>query len=702
MKLLFLPVIALMNRLKYIQKFSLIGTIIVIPIGILIYFLNSEVNQGIDFASKERQGISYLIPVKNLTRDIQEHRVLANMYANGDTTAKEKMLTRETKIEEDIKEIDRVNQILGIPLKASDKWNELKSKWMDLKGKVFHIQAKESLDMHTALIADILDFNNYVGDTSNLILDPDIDSYYLMDAVVIQIPHLTEKIEQATFLSADIASKKSVTDGDKIRLTSQYADIQSLLMNVEKDMKKAVTENPTLKPKLDATFQSSTTAIKDFLKMLNTIIVQENTIPVQSEQILSLRMKAMEANDKLFDQEASTLDGLLQARIDKFADHRTFMILVTAISLVVVLYLFVGFYLSVRNTVSSLEHTTRRLAEGDMTVRAELHTKDELRRIGDSFNRMIDSFRELISTNMKIVQQVAASAEELTANVEHTSKASEHIAGTIHEVAEGTEKQLHSVAKSVASFNEMTTGIQHIAANAQDASSSAIRTSKVASEGTAAIQTVIQQMNSIHHTVNGLAQVIQELNLRSHEIGQIVEVITHIAEQTNLLALNAAIEAARAGEHGRGFAVVADEVRKLAVQSAQSSQQITALIGNIQIETRKAILSMDATTKEVEAGIGVVNTSGHLFEQIQYSVNEVAKQIEEISSFSQQISIGAEQMIQSVTSISEVVETTASGTQSVSALTQEQLAAMEEISSSATSLSKMAEELRLSICKFKI
>jgi methyl-accepting chemotaxis protein len=702
MKLLFLPVITLMNRLKYIQKFLLIGTIMVIPIAILIYFLNSEVNQGIDFATKERQGISYLTPVKNLTKDIQEHRALANMYANGDSTAKEKMITRETKIEEDIKEIDDVNQKLGTSLKASEKWNELKSKWTDLKGKVFHIQAKESLDMHTALIADILDFNNYIGDTSNLILDPDIDSYYLMDAIVIQIPHLTEKIEQASFLSNDIATKKSVSDGDRIRLTTQYADIQSLLMNVDKDMKKTVTENSTLKPKLDATFQSSTTAIKDFMKMLNTIIVQENTIPVQSEQILSLRIKAMEANDKLFDQEASTLDGLLQARIEKFTDHRTFMIIVTTISLVVVLYLFVGFYLSVRNTVSSLEHMTGRLAEGDLTARAKLHTKDELRRIGDSFNRMIESFRELISMNMKIVQQVASSVEELTANVEHTSKASEHIADTIQEVANGTEKQFHSVAKSVETFNEMTTGIQHIAANAQDASSSAIRTAEVAAKGTEAIQTVIQQMNSIHHTVNGLAQVIQELNLRSHEIGQIVEVITDIAEQTNLLALNAAIEAARAGEHGRGFAVVADEVRKLAEQSAQSSQKIIALIGNIQNETRKVIHSMNATTKEVEAGIGVVNTSGRLFEQIQRSVNEVAKQIEEISSFSQQISIGAEQMIQSVTFISEVVETTASGTQNISAITQEQLASMEEISISAASLSRMAEELLQSIRKFKI
>ncbi|GIM46657.1 hypothetical protein DNHGIG_22060 [Collibacillus ludicampi] len=220
MKLLFLPVITLMNRLKYIQKFLLIGTIMVIPIAILIYFLNSEVNQGIDFATKERQGISYLTPVKNLTKDIQEHRALANMYANGDSTAKEKMITRETKIEEDIKEIDHVNQKLGTSLKASEKWNELKSKWTDLKGEVFHIQAKESLDMHTALIADILDFNNYIGDTSNLILDPDIDSYYLMDAIVIQIPHLTEKIEQASFLSNDIATKKSVSDGDRIRLTT--------------------------------------------------------------------------------------------------------------------------------------------------------------------------------------------------------------------------------------------------------------------------------------------------------------------------------------------------------------------------------------------------------------------------------------------------------------------------------------------------
>jgi methyl-accepting chemotaxis protein len=209
-------------------------------------------------------------------------------------------------------------------------------------------------------------------------------------------------------------------------------------------------------------------------------------------------------------------------------------------------------------------------------------------------------------------------------------------------------------------------------------------------------------MSSISNTVNDLAKVIKGLGDRSQEIGQIVEVITGIAQQTNLLALNAAIEAARAGEHGRGFAVVADEVRKLAEQSAESAQQITNLIGTIQADTSTAVNVMDSTIQEVSSGIGVVNTAGEAFNRIENLINTVAKQIQEVSAASQQMSVGAMQVVKAIDEISDVSEKTAAGTQNVSAAAQEQLASMEEISASSSSLSKMATELQTLVSRFKV
>lgn len=239
-----------------------------------------------------------------------------------------------------------------------------------------------------------------------------------------------------------------------------------------------------------------------------------------------------------------------------------------------------------------------------------------------------------------------------------------------------------------------------------DAAISVTHTSQQASErsleGNKAIQTAINQMNSINHTVEELSEVVEGLGQRSTQIGNIIEVITGIAEQTNLLALNAAIEAARAGEHGRGFAVVADEVRKLAEQSSGSAQQIADLIAAIQAETAKAVTSMESATQEVREGIQLVHGAGESFGHIQGSVGEVAQQIDSVASSAEKLKAGMDGVMDVIRQIAHIANETASGSQNVSAATEEQLAAMEEIASSAEALSKMMEELNDLVQRFKV
>ncbi|WP_235828133.1 methyl-accepting chemotaxis protein [Brevibacillus migulae] len=357
---------------------------------------------------------------------------------------------------------------------------------------------------------------------------------------------------------------------------------------------------------------------------------------------------------------------------------------------------------SINKPLDMLIGAAERISEGDLTRRIELKTNDELGKLGVSFNKMADSLGLLISEVSHSANQLAASSEQLTASAEQTGKATEHITYTVQEVAQGTEHQMHSVEQSAKAINEMSAGIQLIAANAHSVSSTAVQASESSVEGGQVIQTAIQQMHSISGTVDGLAHVVKELGERSQAIGEIVNVITTVAQQTNLLALNAAIEAARAGEHGRGFAVVADEVRKLAEQSSRSAQQIAELIATIQNETSRAVQSMETATKEVSAGIGVVNTAGESFKQIGRSVSEVTKQIQEVSQSAQQISAGSAQVVQSIDRISEVTASAVSGIQNVSATTEEQLASMEEITSSANALSNMAEELQALVGRFRI
>jgi methyl-accepting chemotaxis protein len=378
----------------------------------------------------------------------------------------------------------------------------------------------------------------------------------------------------------------------------------------------------------------------------------------------------------------------------------------TIIALLTIMGLIFGVIIlrSIIKPLYLLRNRINEIASGDadLSQRIILNTKDELGEVATSFNKMVDNLQQLILQVGESAEQIVASAEQLTASAEQTNKATEQIASAIEEVAAGTDKQLQSSEKTVQIVKEISISGQQIAINAQNASDTAMQTSEKAMGGNHSIQTAITQMNSINETVEGLAQAVKRLGDRSKEIGQIVEVITAIAAQTNLLALNAAIEAARAGEHGKGFAVVADEVRKLAEQSAQSAEQIAQLVTTIQTDTNKTIESTEIAAKEVVQGIGIVNIAGESFKQIQDAISEVANQIQQVSSAIQQMSEGTEQMANSIHLVSEVAEIAASRTQNVSAATEEQLASMEEISASAFSLSKMAEALKTVVGKFKV
>lgn len=375
-------------------------------------------------------------------------------------------------------------------------------------------------------------------------------------------------------------------------------------------------------------------------------------------------------------------------------------------SVILTLILIVSLIIFIRKSfkpLQSINHHAQKIAQGDLSSKPiYVKSKDEIGELALSFNQMTENLREVLHKVSSDSEQVAASAEELTASAEQMSNASEHITSVVQEVATGTDEQVRDIESTDKTVTKMLHYVQQITENSHVVMKKSHETSVKAANGNEVIQTVVKQMNTINGTVNETSKVIEELDVHSNQIGAISKVITDIAEQTNLLALNAAIEAARAGEQGKGFAVVANEVRKLAEQSSQSASQINSLIHRIQLETLNAVNSMKNVTTEVGDGIDLVNQAGTSFGDIRGAVDEVNEQISGVSSSVEQLSQGMEQMVEVVKMVKQVSETTYSGTREISAATEEQLASMQEISSSAASLTKMAEELMELIGKFKL
>jgi len=385
------------------------------------------------------------------------------------------------------------------------------------------------------------------------------------------------------------------------------------------------------------------------------------------------------------------------------ANSRLMLVIVNII--VILLSILIAYFVSrsISRPVREVAEAASQIANGDLTMQSiSYQSEDEIGKLANSFNTMLLNLRMIIQQVSVSAEQVAASSEELTASAEQSALAATQVAGTITEVAQGTDQQRQSISDTLQIIDTMTAQVHQIAFNADSTTTVSKQTAAAAQKGGEAIEAAIMQMTTIDQTVAESSAVISALGERSKEIGQIVNTIAAIAGQTNLLALNAAIEAARAGEQGRGFAVVAEEVRKLAEQSQTATKQIASLIHEIQAETNKAIIAMNAGTREVTTGTQVVNTAGRSFQDISALVGKMAGQIQDITASVQVVVASSAQIATSVSEVGEVSRVTSGQTQTVSAATEEQSASMQEIAAASEALADMAADLQVTITKFTL
>jgi methyl-accepting chemotaxis protein len=379
--------------------------------------------------------------------------------------------------------------------------------------------------------------------------------------------------------------------------------------------------------------------------------------------------------------------------------------LIIAVTLLALLAGIVFGRIIVRLIAIPLQHLVnqvKEVAKGNLKQGIIIEADDEIGELGKEINIMTANLRSLIGTMIPTSEKLIASSQKLTASVDESASTLTKVSDSIHNLAEGSVKQVQAISTTIEIVGRMSDHIDQIAETVNHVSTHSGKTSLVAKEGHEAIQKVIAQMKLITKTVQESFLAVSTLGNRSDQIGKIVDTISMIAGQTNLLALNAAIEAARAGEHGRGFAVVADEVRKLAEQSAEAAQQIGGIVSEIQKETGKAVHSMDKGTQEVTTGTKVVEKAGDTFEQVVLFVEQVTKQVDTISSSIDNITAGSREIVVSVKEISQISRAASDQTHTVSAATQQQSASTGAIAESSKYLVKIAEDLTQITSKFKI
>ncbi|MBT2261698.1 methyl-accepting chemotaxis protein [Bacillus safensis] len=377
-------------------------------------------------------------------------------------------------------------------------------------------------------------------------------------------------------------------------------------------------------------------------------------------------------------------------------------IIVFSVTLIVAGTLIFFIVRSISKRLSNLARFSKKVSEGDLRDKLQIQSDDEIGQVGKGFNTMIDSLRSLIGAVQTSVENVASSSEELTASAGQTSKATEHITLAIEQFSSGNESQNDKVELSSEELEEMNRGLQNMNESAESITASSIKSTDIAGEGGQLVEKTASQMNVIDQSVKKAENVISALESKSKDITQILGVINGIADQTNLLALNAAIEAARAGESGRGFSVVAEEVRKLAVQSANSAKEIENLIKEIVQDIDVSQEVFTAVNREVQSGLSFTEQTKVSFHNIFEMTKEISDQLQTMNQTVVQLSKGSAHVSEAVREIADVSRESSANIQDIAASAEEQLASMEEISSSSATLSSMAEELRDLISKFKV
>ncbi|WP_139460353.1 methyl-accepting chemotaxis protein [Aeromonas veronii] len=603
MKWIFNPAIRLGNQLSFKYKFLLWSCLMLLPLAYSMTNLLGRLQDDNVQANRELAGVVNLAPVPAIEQALLTHRNLVTRHAH------EVDPVGDDQVKAAAQAVDQSLQAFADTRQNNPSFEVIQQGWAALLSEAGKLEVEQSNLRHDKLLTEVRHLYKHITASSSLIQDPALGTYYMVILASERLPQLRDLLAQVRDRAATIADfglfQAEGYSGLRFRLDLISATLQEL----EADLTLLYQIEPAYRAALGQQTDALIQLVRQGVETMENKMMKDQLVQLSTKEVQALGDKMDEAITALASQVRQRLEADLHQRLAANQRHFWWVTAPLTVSLLLYLYLMIGAYLSLRDTVGRVRDIAARVNAQDLSQHIEIVGQDELAAISRDYNVTLETLRTLMLRVRENGVTVVESATEIEAR---TCRSQEVIADQ--------QGETHQVATAI---KELAATSQDMAGNALQAARMTQEAQNVVGQGEDVVERTIKAIDHINREVLRTAGTIGQLEQQCSQIGGVISVIRGIAEQTNLLALNAAIEAARAGEQGRGFAVVADEVRSLANRTQGATVEIQQMIEQLQSGARASVTAMSAASHEAQEGVGLAQEAKQAFGAITEKVDRM-------------------------------------------------------------------------------
>ncbi|HLA31744.1 MAG TPA: methyl-accepting chemotaxis protein [Pseudomonas sp.] len=647
------PGVRLLERFSFARKFQLVFVLFALPLGFSLWAISSSYLERLGAIDHELQGMQALQGMAGVQQALIEQRTLLSRWKGTDSQAQALLQQRAADLDQALQELEAPLQAELVSAQARQHFQGLQAGRAELSvATLGKLALPDALERYQKTLLGVLALREQVATDSGLILDPQLDTYLMMEQLTYILPRLLEQL--GSFASqgygAVVSQHFTLQSRVLIRdLRRNLDESRSQLLKAQTTLNK---EAPLAMRQLQEPYEQALQGYESFLAGIDRDMFEASPMALTPAQFVQ-RIEVLQGQ----------LNGLQQALQQQFAaslgNYRdkalTSMVeAVGVFSVLTLLALYVLFCLnaSIRRSTAGIIQAAEGLRDGDLRVRMQVHGEDDLANIARALNAAVGQLRDSMQGVNQQSQQLGGTVQMLSAEARNA--------------LQSVEQQQAQMSQIATAATQMAATAQSVAQSCEQAAVEAGQTREIAHQSNQRSARTSQSMRQLSGRLGDSAQTLQQLREQTEQITRVVDVIKGIAEQTNLLALNAAIEAARAGEQGRGFAVVADEVRSLSQRTQNSTAEIAETVGNLHRVVGQSVSLMEDAVRQAEGDVGSVLAMGEDLAAIVESVQLVSDRLAQIATAAEQQAATADEVSGNIQQVDQAASALLEGAQAVS------------------------------------